>query len=98
MAKKKGGGKGKKAAKVDASGEIGPLKMDCFQLMAAQEAPQALPDEEYPEWVWKLAEPRKTITELELNFDNLNMEEVTQYIRFKRREQLRDKNAESLRF
>mmetsp|Transcript_15310 Transcript_15310/g.27518 ORF Transcript_15310/g.27518 Transcript_15310/m.27518 type:complete len:127 (-) Transcript_15310:242-622(-) len=90
-------GKGKKVAGGDQL-PAGPLKMECFQLFAADEIPTAKPDNEYPEWLFKLAEPRPTITYLELNYDNLNYGELTQYFRWKRREFIRQKNAESLQF
>mmetsp|Transcript_11920 Transcript_11920/g.16505 ORF Transcript_11920/g.16505 Transcript_11920/m.16505 type:complete len:108 (-) Transcript_11920:507-830(-) len=97
MAKKKGA-KTTKAAVNNGELGAGPLNMSCFQLMAKDEVPKALPDEEYPDWMWKLAEPRMTITDLETNYDNLSMDELVQYFRWKRREQLRETNADSLRF
>ncbi len=69
-----------------------------FQVFTADEAPTALPDEEYPDWLWGIAEPDRTITDLEQNSDNLNFKEITRLVRAKKRALLKEKNAKSLEF
>jgi Mitochondrial ribosomal protein L37 len=40
--------------------------------------PPLLPDDQYPEWLWKLAEPEATLSELQRKpEDDLSLEEVS---------------------
>ena len=64
--------------------------------------PELGPDEAYPDWLWKLAEPKKTLTELEKEvaaakltgrYDVMDVKDVKRLLKLRRRAKIKANNA-----
>ena len=62
--------------------------------------PKLGPDEEYPSWLWELAEPRKTFKQLSLELekvgaDDMSNEDFFRYMKLKRKATIKANNLAS---
>ena len=64
--------------------------------------PELGPDEAYPDWLWKLAEPKKTLRELEKEvaaakltgrYDVMDVKDVKRLLKLRRRAKIKANNA-----
>jgi len=61
-------------------------------------APQIKPDNEYPEWLWHVAEPSKTLAHLSAaNFFELSLKDKQRYLKLLRRKKIKENNAKAAR-
>jgi len=65
--------------------------------------PELDPDADYPDWLWNLIEPRKTLTELEKEveaakrtgmFDAMDIDDIKRLVKLRRRASIKANNAE----
>ena len=69
----------------------------------AGEYPELGADDAYPDWLWGLIEPRKTLTELEKEvagaklsgkYDVMDIEDIKRLVKLRRRAKIKASNAE----
>ncbi|GIL49489.1 hypothetical protein Vafri_5815 [Volvox africanus] len=88
---------GKKGSKDRGPRKIGELSTEVATgcgLMKNESDPPIRPDNEYPEWLFKLLEPRPTIKELEKMYQEggLAVEELRRLWRLKNKERIKESN------
>lgn len=97
-AKSKGGGKGG-----DGGGDTGMSLTHCTGLNYKKGGsdPELGPDENYPEWLWTLLEPKKTLTQLEKEvaaakltgrYDVMALNDVKRLLKLRRRAKIKRNN------
>mmetsp|Transcript_28723 Transcript_28723/g.80869 ORF Transcript_28723/g.80869 Transcript_28723/m.80869 type:complete len:118 (+) Transcript_28723:224-577(+) len=92
----KKGGKGKQQAATAGEGPSGVLsatEVTGCNIYKSGSDPAILPDDQYPEWLWDLAQSEPTLRELERKgADNLSMPELKRAIKLDRRATIRANN------
>ncbi|PRW59850.1 54S ribosomal mitochondrial [Chlorella sorokiniana] len=58
--------------------------------------PPLRPDDQLPDWLWKLAEPEKTLNELRrMQKEELSYEQMVRYVKLDNRSNIRERNEQT---
>jgi hypothetical protein len=96
---KKGGkdkkGKDKKAEEVvDPNADTSGLRLHTLNLLAKAENPKALPDDQYPEWIWELAEKDPSSRQLKLaDFETMPLRFQKRLLKLEARHKIKKRNS-----
>ncbi|CAG9460145.1 unnamed protein product [Pedinophyceae sp. YPF-701] len=87
-----GGGKGKGLRK--AKQEFGQTAADApVSILKGEPNPQLLPDDQYPDWLWTLLDPKPTLTELKAKEPDLTVKELKRMMKLMNRQHIKDNNV-----
>ncbi|KAG1656570.1 hypothetical protein FOA52_009058 [Chlamydomonas sp. UWO 241] len=77
------------------TGELSTAHATGCGLMKGEEDPPLLPDDQYPDWLWKMMKPRQSANELQKAYEGkgLTIEELKRLYRLKNKQAINEANT-----